>query len=119
MRTWTYAAGLAAIVAASAIQLAAQNGATTYRAPKTPWGDPDIQGNYTNLSEAGTPMERPRNFEGRNPADISPQERARLKKEQAEATIGRFNGPTEAPDNWWQPAYGKFVENGAQLWFIT
>jgi hypothetical protein len=116
---WASAVGLTAIVAASAIQLAAQNSPATYHAPKTPWGDPDIQGNYTNLSEAGTPMERPRNFEGKNPGDISPKERARLKKEQAEATIGRFNGPTEAPDNWWQPAYGKFVESGAQLWFIT
>jgi len=114
-----YAVGLAAVVAVSAIQLSAQHASSTYRAPKTPWGDPDIQGNYTNLSEAGTPMERPRNFEGKNPTEISPQERARLKKEQAEQTIGRFLGPAEAPDNWWQPAYGKFVENGAQLWFIT
>jgi len=64
-------------------------------------------------------MERPKEFEGRNPDAISPQERARLKKEAAERTIGRFLGPAEAPDNWWQPAYGKFAEHGAQLWFIV
>ena len=87
--------------------------------PKTPWGDPDIQGNYTNLSEAGTAMERPKEFDGRNLDDIDPQERARLKKESAERTIGRFLGPAEAPDNWWQPAYGKYAENGAQLWLIV
>ena len=29
---------------------AAQSNAQSYKAPKTPWGDPDIQGNYTNLT---------------------------------------------------------------------
>jgi hypothetical protein len=107
----TCACGLAAAA------LSAQS--ATYHAPRTPWGDPDLQGNYTNLSEAGTPLERPKEFEGRNLNDISPQERMRLKRESAERTIGRFLGPAEAPDNWWQPAYGKFVENGAQLWLIV
>jgi hypothetical protein len=101
----------------AATALSAQSG--NYRAPRTPWGDPDLQGNYTNISEAGTPLERPKEFEGKNLADISPQERARLKKESAERTIGRFLGPAEAPDNWWQPAYAKFTEGGAQLWLIT
>ncbi|RPH59867.1 MAG: hypothetical protein EHM89_09925, partial [Acidobacteria bacterium] len=27
--------------------------------PRTSWGDPDIQGNFTNLWEVGTPFERP------------------------------------------------------------
>jgi len=107
--------GLAAVTMTSA--LSAQSGA--HRSPRTPWGDPDIQGNYTNLSEAGTPMERPKEFEGRNMHDISPAERARLKKEAAERTIGRFLGPAEAPDNWWQPAYGAFAERGAQLWLVV
>ena len=43
--------------------------------PKTPWGDPDIQGNFTNKYEQGTPMERPAGFEGRKADDartISP-----------------------------------------------
>src|SRR5262245_46502776 len=110
--------GMLGAVAVTAVltTVSAQGG---YHVPRTPWGDPDIQGNYTNLSEAGTPMERPREFEGRNPDDIGPQERARLKKESAERTIGRFLGPAEAPDNWWQPAYAKFTEGGAQLWLIT
>lgn len=100
--------------------LHAQAGGTgkPYAAPRTPWGDPDLQGNFTVISEAGTPMERPKEFEGKNLNDIPPAERARLKKEAAERTISRFLGPTEAPDNWWQPAYGKFASNGAQLWMI-
>jgi hypothetical protein len=97
--------------------VAAQSGG--YHAPRTPWGDPDLQGNYTNLSEAGTPMERPKEFEGRDMSEVSPAERARIKKEAAERTIGRFLGPEHAPDNWWQPAYGAFAERGAQLWLVV
>ena len=33
--------------------------AKPYVPPKTPWGDPDLQGNYTNKYEQGTPFERP------------------------------------------------------------
>ena len=50
------AAGICAgalMMAVVAAQSSAQSG---YKAPKTPWGDPDIQGNYTNLTEAGTPL---------------------------------------------------------------
>ena len=36
-----------------------------YAPPKTPWGDPDLQGNYTNKYEQGTPFERPEEFEGK------------------------------------------------------
>ena len=44
--------------------------------PKTPWGDPDLQGNFTNKDEANTPYERPKVFEGRRMEDITPQELA-------------------------------------------
>ena len=117
MTTWTSLVGATAIVAVAAIQVSAQ-GTSAYHTPRTPWGDPDLQGNYTNLSEAGTPMERPKEYDGRDMNSVSAGERARLKKQLAEQTIGRFLGPTEAPDNWWQPAFGKFVERGAQLWFV-
>jgi len=126
MRRSAGAFTIAAVLALTAIQASAQKPAVQhqqaagdYKGPRTPWGDPDLQGNFTNLSEAGTPMERPKEYEGRDMTAISPEERARIKKKLAEDTIGRFLGPTEAPDNWWQPAYGKFVENGAQLWLIV
>src|SRR4051812_14657517 len=59
------ARAIAACLALSAISLSAQKPAE-YKAPRTPWGDPDLQGNYTNLSEAGTPMERPAEYIGKN-----------------------------------------------------
>ena len=36
----------------------------TWTPPRTPWGDPDLQGNYSNKYEQGTPFERPAEFEG-------------------------------------------------------
>jgi hypothetical protein len=45
-------------------------------APKTPWGDPDLQGNFTTKDEANTPYERPKVFEGKRIADVTPEELA-------------------------------------------
>src|SRR5205814_684649 len=42
-----------------------------YRAPRTPWGDPDLQGNYTNKYEQSTPLERPDEFAGRRRDDVT------------------------------------------------
>src|SRR6185295_14731673 len=44
--------------------------AKSYRPPRTPWGDPDLSGNYTNKYEQGTPFERPQEFEGKRIEDI-------------------------------------------------
>src|SRR3954462_8013965 len=109
---------LAALIALGGASVSAQKPAG-YAAPRTPWGDPDLQGNYTNLSEAGTPMERPAEYVGKNMNEFSREELAGIKKTLAARTINAFLGPPEAPDNWWQPAYGQFVEKGSQLWFVT
>jgi len=42
--------------------------------PRTPWGDPDLQGYYTNKYEYGTPFERPAAFAGRNVDGLSAQD---------------------------------------------
>ena len=36
--------------------------ARAFTPAKTPWGDPDLQGNYTNKYEYSTPFERPQEF---------------------------------------------------------
>ena len=46
--------------------------------PRTPWGDPDLQGAYSNSAERLTPMERPESLAGRRLADISAAELKRL-----------------------------------------
>jgi hypothetical protein len=50
------------IAAVSAVALAAQ-GTATYTPPKTPWGEPDLQGIWS--GETLTPLERPAKFAGR------------------------------------------------------
>src|SRR5258708_37937270 len=59
----------AAIAAAAAL-------AAPYRAPRTPWGDPDLQGNYTNKYEYSAPLERPDEFAGRRIEDLAAAELA-------------------------------------------
>src|SRR4051812_3990328 len=106
------AAALAVLVLAPA--LTAQQ---KYRAPRTAWGDPDFSGNYTNLYEAGTPMERPAQFDGRKLGDVTPAELKQFKLNIQETTIQRFETPFDAPSNWWQDAFR--LGASAQAWLIT
>ena len=41
--------------------------------PRTPWGDPDISGDFSNKYEIGTAFERPKEFEGRRIEDFTSQ----------------------------------------------
>jgi len=72
----TYRLGSAAAVAGScamvwaavapvAGQSAPKPAAKAWSAPRTPWGDPEIAGIYTNKDEQGVPFERPAEFAGR------------------------------------------------------
>src|SRR5260221_1632077 len=123
-------AGVLAVSALEVVPLAGQapsSGTTTvkrspgsstnYKAPHTPWGDPDLQGNYTNLYENGTPLERPREFEGRALEDVKGEELAKIKSATQERTINNFQGPIHAPDNWWQDALD--LKRGNQAWLIV
>ena len=88
-----------------------------YKAPRTPWGDPDFQGNFTNLYEAGTPLERPDQFAGKKLGDVTSEELKAFKKNIQETTIQRFETPFDAPSNWWQVAFR--LDASAQAWMIT
>src|SRR6478736_8939276 len=55
---WFGAVAMAACVVAT---LAAQ----TYTPPKTPWGDPDLQGIWPSTAMVGVPFERPAQFGNR------------------------------------------------------
>jgi hypothetical protein len=63
--------------------------AKTWTPPKTPWGDPDLQGNYTNKYETSTPFERPAQFEGRRLEDVTAQELADAVKKRQQETLDR------------------------------
>jgi len=88
--------------------------------PKTPWGDPDIQGNLTNLYEVGTPLERPAQFEGRRIEDITGEELLAIRRAaQARATDNRLNadGVQGGTPEIWLDAYKH--ERGSMPWFVV
>ena len=60
---------------------------SSWTAPPTPWGDPDLQGNYTNKYETSTPFERPKESEGRRMEDITTQELAAAVTRRQEDTL--------------------------------
>jgi hypothetical protein len=116
------AGALMAAIQCSSASLVAQTkkaGTSTapYKTPRTPWGDPDFQGNYTNLYEAGTPLERPEQFAGKKLGDVTPEELRAFKKKIQDDTIQRFETPFDAPSNWWQVAFK--LDASAQAWMIT
>ena len=61
-------------------------------APRTPWGDPDIQGVFTNEEELNVPMERPDRFGGRTVDTIREEELAQVGRESNET---RRQGETQ------------------------
>jgi hypothetical protein len=63
------------------------HGSASAQAPRTPWGDPDLQGAYTNSDESLIPMERPDVLTGRSLSDVSPEELAKLNEQRNEARI--------------------------------
>ena len=63
----------------SVVATAQSTGASSH--PKTPWGDPDLQGYYTNKYEYGTPFERPAAFAGKRVEEVSAQELCRPDEE--------------------------------------
>jgi hypothetical protein len=66
----------------------------TWTPPRTPWGDPDLQGNLTNLYEVNTPLERPDEFAGRNVWDIKGDELLALRRRaQEQREEQRLNAP--------------------------
>ena len=117
---------LVAIIAATPLMMVNASGQTAKRAaepakkfvaPRTPWGDPDLQGWFSNLSEDGTPLERPDRFAGRRLEDIQGEELAALKRETQQRTITNFAGPLHAPEHWWQDDLN--LVKGSQAWLIV
>jgi hypothetical protein len=116
MRVQLLWSGLIAACAAAlmSVMVAPVSGQT---APRTPWGDPDIQGTFTNTYENGTPLERPDQFAGRKLEDIRGEELLALRKQIQDRTVTNFEGPIHAPNNWWQDNLD--LHRGAQAWLVV
>ena len=101
---------------AAALSMLAALAATSapYRPPRTSWGDPDLQGNYTNKYEQSTPLERPDEFAGRRLQDISGAELASVlaKRDQQVLSRGEGVGPLQFRDP-------LDVTKGSRPWLIV
>jgi hypothetical protein len=106
----------AVAVAVSSSILAAAGQRKPFVAPRTPWGDPDISGNVTNVFEASTPFERPDDFAGRRLEEVQGDELATFRLELQKRTLSNFEGPLHGPDEWWQNIYD--LRKGGQAWFV-
>ncbi len=89
----------------------------TYKVPRTSWGDPDLQGNFSNSNEYATPLERPARFEGRRIEDITPAEMAQMRQAaEQQAVDGLAPGP-RGPDYWWLENLN--LSKRAQPWSVV
>jgi len=100
---------LAAVVAGSgspdqpAAQAAGRGpSAPPWTPPRTPWGDADLQGVFTNSNEYATPLERPAEFAGRRLDGFTSEELARIRHQATQRAIaGLLGGQVRGPDEWW------------------
>ncbi|HEY1306784.1 MAG TPA: hypothetical protein VGF24_24695 [Vicinamibacterales bacterium] len=118
MRT-TIGLALCALVAGSAVTIAQ----SSWKTPRTPWGDPDLQGQYTNKYETSTPFERPKEFEGRHIGDVKPEELAAAVTKRQADTLERakyFGGDPEGRignSAEFRDIYE--ITKGSRPWFVT
>jgi hypothetical protein len=106
-----------AIVAGGAMLSAQQ----AYKASRTPWGDPDLSGVYSNDDETGTPIERPAQFEGRRQEDITPAELKKINQERTEQFNAGVAG-TEFAGGLRPPThliFDSFERKNSRVWLVT
>jgi hypothetical protein len=111
------------VFALATLLIAAAAFAQQHAAPRTPWGDPDLQGSYTNKYEQGTPFERPDEFSGRRIEDVKGEELAAILKERQDEVLlrtvlaggdpaGNLGGPLH-----WQDQFD--IQKGSRPWFVV
>ena len=104
---------------------AGASGAQKWTPPRTPWGDPDISGDFSNKYELGTPFEQPAEFKGRRIEDFSPAEIAELAKRRQELNLLNYphQGDPENPagnlggPNTWGDRFE--ISRGSRPWFVV
>jgi hypothetical protein len=114
MKTLIVAVSIALLAAAG---LAAQDNKSTtegnaksYAPGKTAWGDPNLQGTYTDKDENGIPLERPNQFDGKRAEDVDDSELADIVRERQARALASASGiggaDTGAGPVHWYEHYG-------------
>jgi hypothetical protein len=111
------------IIAAAAVTVAAQTPAKvsrpSYVPPKTAWGDPDLQGTYTDKDENGIPMEKPNQFQGKSLTEVDDSELAdivRERQQRAAAGAAAIGGADTGagPVHW----YEHYDAKNSRAWLV-
>ena len=81
--------------------------ARNWKPGRTPWGDTDLAGVYSNSDESGIPFERPTDLAGRRLEDITPAELEKLRQTRRDAIVDRAASAVEDPEGhpqlfWWE-----------------
>jgi len=106
------------------VSAATAHASKPYSPPKTPWGDPDIHGGYTNVDESGIPMEKPSQFAGRSLEEVDDSELADIVRERSERAAARINaayvplfpGDTGGgPEHWYENSRSK----NSRAWMVV
>ncbi|HWN84004.1 MAG TPA: hypothetical protein VNN99_02585 [Vicinamibacterales bacterium] len=87
-----------------------------YEPPRTPWGDPDLQGDFSNSDESLIPMERPEALTGKRLEDVSEAELARLVDERnaARDEADRQRWELRSPLHWFE----NIKPNNSRAWLV-
>jgi hypothetical protein len=112
------AAAAATAIALSAVAVVAgQSSSAEWTPPRTSWGDPLIEGVYTNSDESLTPFERPDEFEGRRLEDFTADELEELRIARSERRIeaDRNRADLRSPLHWFE---NHFPQN-SRAWLIV
>ncbi len=99
------------------------NTTKTSAVARTPWGDPDLQGTYSNSNESGTPMQRPAEFAGKSLKDVTPAELEKLMQQrhaQTQRTAIVIGGTADndtgaGPSHW----YENYNAKNSRAWMIS
>jgi hypothetical protein len=89
---------LVAVATAAAGVLPLSMSAADPKAPRTPWGDPDLQGVWSTAAEMSTPFERPAQFGARL---LLTDEEFEQRLKQASDNTGAFAGTSTDPPSHW------------------
>jgi hypothetical protein len=101
----------------------AQTSAGAPKLPRTSWGDPSIEGTYTNKDEFGTPFERPAELEGKQRREFGPEQMKELMVERSkrgEEIAARIGGSAENDTGAGPPHWYEYLQAvNSRPWFVS
>jgi hypothetical protein len=111
------------VFAIPALAAAPITNAQEHVVPRTSWGEPALEGTYTNKDEFGTPFERPDDLAGKNRNEFGPEQLAELMKArtaQGRAIAGRIGGSADNDTGAGPPHWYEYLDAiNARPWLVS